>query len=395
MRYDELENYFTEQRDNIQQHRRNLHRIPELSFEEIKTSAYIEERLVKMGASFVKGIGKTGIIARFGKPGGRRVALRADIDALPIQEENDCDYRSQHAGVMHACGHDAHAAMLLGVAGYLKSIEEELDGEILAVFQPAEERSDGNGLTGARYVLQSGYLDGVNAMLGMHVMSSAVAGKFGILSGGVMSSGDMFRATIYGKGGHDAWPNQTIDPIFITNQVLSAIYAIRSRKIDPNAAGTLSVGSIEGGTTANVIPEEVKISGAIRTFDQDVRDVFVAELERALKLAEHFGGSYQLDLPFHVPVTVNSPRLAEVVQEVCADLFEPESMLDFKPGMAVEDFSWYSQQIPSLFIFLGARLGDLDVPHHNPKFDIDDSVLYRGSMLMAAAALAVLNMDEG
>jgi amidohydrolase len=393
MNLDAIRSYFQAQQDQIRTWRRTLHEIPELGFEEIETTAYIEKQLQLMEVPYSKGIGVTGIVAHLGRGEKNKIALRADMDGLPIQEENQVSYQSKHAGLMHACGHDAHVAMLLGVVGYIKSIEPQLSSEIIFVFQPAEERSDGNGLTGARYILQSGWLDGVKAMLGMHVMSNTPSGCFGIVPGGVMASGDLFMASIYGKGGHDAWVHETIDPIFISTQVLNAIYAIRSRKIDPLSTGTLSIGTIEGGSTANVIPECVKISGTIRTFDQKVRDTFVAELEKALKLSEGFGGRYELTIPFHVPVTQNSPYLAGVVRKVCVDLFGPNSLAKFQPVMGVEDFSWYSLQIPSLFIALGSQLEGELRPHHNPRFDIDDSVLYMGSALMTAASLALLD-DE-
>jgi amidohydrolase len=349
------------------------------------------ENLKNLDVQFESGIGKTGIIARLGKPSGNIVALRADMDGLPIEEENHVSYCSRHPGKMHACGHDAHIAMLLGVVKYLKSIESELDGQILCVFQPGEERSDGSGLTGARHILNSGKLAGVKAILGLHVMTAAPAGKFGIISGGAMASGDLFNATIYGKGGHDAWVHETIDPIFITTQVLNAIYAIRSRKIDPLSPGTLSIGAIEGGTTANVIPESVKFSGTIRTFDQKIRDIFVSELEKALKLSETLGGRYTLDIPFHVPVTQNSPQLAEKITLICHELFGEESLSEVKPCMGVEDFSWYSLQMPALFIMLGAQMEGENRVAHNPHFDIDDSILYRGSAILSAAALSLLN----
>lgn len=386
-----LRTYFEAQKEQIRTWRRALHEIPELGFAEVKTAAFIETQLQAMGVSYEKEIGVTGIIAHIGQGRGKKIALRADMDGLPIQEENDFSYRSRHDGNMHACGHDTHVAMLLGVTQYLKSIENELPGQILFVFQPAEERSDGKGLTGARYILQSGLLEGVGAMLGMHIMSNAPAGRFGIVSGGAMASGDLFMASIYGKGGHDAWVHETIDPIFITNQVLNAIYAIRSRRINPLSTGTLSIGTIEGGITANVIPECVKISGTIRTFDQTVRDTFVSELENALKLSEGFGGRYELEIPFHIPVTQNDPHLASLITQVCTDLFGKDSLIEVQPVMGVEDFSWYSLEIPSLFIMLGGQLDEEIRPHHNPRFEIDDSVLYRGSALMSAAALAVLN----
>ena len=348
--------------DRIRDHRRALHEIPELGFAETETSAYVRRVLDGLGVAYTPGIGGTGIVARIGSGGATaegsgggseaprrlKVAIRADMDGLPIQEVGDKPYRSKHEGKMHACGHDAHSAMLLGIAEYFKSIESSLDGEILLIFQPAEERSDGKGLTGSRHIIDSGLLEGVSAVLGTHVSTDAPAGKFGIIPGPVTASGDMFRATIHGVGGHDAFVHQTIDPIFLATQALNAIYSIRSRKIDPTAAGTLSIGTIEAGTTANVIPERALITGTIRTFDPKVREVFVAELERALKITEVLGGSYELEIPIHVPETRNDGRLAAMGRAAAEDLFGAECLFDLKPFMGVEDFSWYSSLYPSL-----------------------------------------------
>ena len=399
---------FSGMADRIRDHRRALHEIPELGFAETETSAYVRRVLDGLGVAYTSGIGGTGIVARIGSGGGAgapggssaprrlKVAIRADMDGLPLQEAGDKPYRSRHEGRMHACGHDGHTAMLLGIAEYFTSIESSLNGEILLIFQPAEERSDGKGLTGARHIINSGLLEGVSAVLGAHVTTDAPAGKFGIISGPVTASGDMFRATIRGKGGHDAFVHQTVDPIFLATQALNAIYAIRSRKIDPTAAGTLSVGTIEAGTTANVIPERALITGTIRTFDPKVREIFVAELERALKITEVLGGSFELEIPIHVPETRNDGRLAAMGRAAAESLFGADCLFDLKPFMGVEDFSWYSSLYPSLFVMLGARLEDgVARPAHNPSFDIDDGILYRGSALLALTALKVLSEGAG
>ena len=392
--------FFESIAERIRSRRRALHEIPELGFAETETSAYIRKELDALGVAYTAGIGGTGIVARIGAASGasaaraapgRKVAIRADMDALPIQEEGEKPYSSRHAGTMHACGHDAHTAMLLGAAEYFKSVERSLKGEILLIFQPAEERSDGKGLTGARHIIGSGLLDGVSAVLGAHVTTDAPAGGFGIIAGPVTASGDMFKATIRGRGGHDAFAHRTIDPIFLATQVLNNIYAIRSRKIGPMECGTISVGTIESGTTANVIPEKALITGTIRTFDKAVRDVFVAELERALKVAETLGGSCELEIPVHVPETRNDAALAAMAREAAVDLFEEGCLFPMKPIMGVEDFSWYGGLYPSLFVMLGAALGDgIERPVHNPSFDIDDGILHRGSALLALTALRVL-----
>ncbi|MHB9152367.1 MAG: M20 metallopeptidase family protein [Spirochaetales bacterium] len=404
----ELRQFFEGIAGRIRSRRRALHEIPELGFAETETSAYVRKELEALGVAYTAGIGGTGIVARIGGTGsglvggasiagrasiagGRKVAIRADMDALPIQEEGEKSYMSRHAGKMHACGHDAHTAMLLGAADYFKSVEESLNGEILLIFQPAEERSDGKGLTGARHIIGSGLLDGVSAVLGAHVTTDASAGTFGIIAGPVTASGDMFKATIHGRGGHDAFAHRTIDPIFLATQVLNNIYAIRSRKIGPMECGTLSVGTIESGTTANVIPERALITGTIRTFDKAVRDVFVVELERALKVAETLGGRYELEIPVHVPETRNDAALAAMARKAAVDLFGEGCLFPMKPIMGVEDFSWYGGLYPALFVMLGATLSDgIERPVHNPSFDIDDGILYRGSALLSLTALRVL-----
>ncbi|MBN1267696.1 MAG: amidohydrolase [Anaerolineales bacterium] len=386
--------WFEDHKEDIRSWRRDLHQIPELGFEEFKTSAFVEARLQEWGVSYQSGIGKTGILAQLGPDTGPTVALRADMDGLPICEETNTPYTSVHEGKMHACGHDAHMAMLLGVVQFLKSIEQDLPGKVLCIFQPAEERADENSLTGARYFLNSGLLDGLRAVLGLHVISEIPAGQFAIIPGGAMASGAMYRATIHGKGGHDAWVHQTIDPIFLASQVLPAIYAIRGRKISPTLPGTISVGTIEGGTTANVIPEELHLTGTIRTLDEKTYRIFVKELEAALKIVEVLGGSYTLEIPFHVPEVKNDPRFVGILRKTCTDLFGSDSLFEFEPMMGVEDFSWYSHAFPSVFMMLGGKLPGELRPHHNPRFDIDDSILYRGSCLMAQSALVILRLRD-
>jgi amidohydrolase len=395
MNAEAIRRFFEERAGRISSHRRALHAIPELGFAELETSAYVRKELDALGVAYEAGIGGTGIVAKIGCAVGRprrKIAMRADMDGLPIQEEGEKPYTSRHVGKMHACGHDAHTAMLLGAVEFFKSAEASLDGEVIFVFQPAEERSDGAGLTGARHVVQSGLLAGVSAVLGAHVSNDAPAGTFGIISGPVTASGDMFRATIHGRGGHDAFVHRTIDPIFLATQVLNAVYAIRSRKIGPTESGTLSVGTIEAGTTANVIPDSALLTGTIRTFDPKVREVFVAELERALKVAETLGGRYELDIPVSVPATMNDAALAATARKAAVELFGEESLHPMEPMMGVEDFSWYSSLYPSLFVMLGTMPGDgVERPLHSPRFDIDDSVLYRGSALLSLAALEVLS----
>lgn len=385
--------WFEDHRGDIQTWRRDLHQIPELGFEEKLTSAYVEAKLTAWGVRYESGIGKTGLMAFIGKDREPTVALRADMDGLPIQEETGLAYASRHDGRMHACGHDAHTAMLLGAVQYLKSIEEDLPGQVRCMFQPAEERGDEHGLTGARYFLESGLLEGVRAVIGQHVSIDIPAGSFAIIKGGAMASGAMFRVSLGGKGGHDAWVHQTIDPIFLASQVLPALYAIKGRKLPPTSSGTLSVGTIQAGETANVIPDELYLTGTIRALDQETFRIFERELEAALKMVETLGGRYTLEIPFYVPEVKNDPGLVDCLRATCAELFGSEHLIPMDPILGVEDFSWYSQEYPSVFMFLGAKKAGENWPVHNANFDINDDVLYRGSAMITQSALDVLRHD--
>lgn len=282
--------------------RRAIHRHPELGFREVKTAALIAVTLESLGIKVQIGVAKTGVIGYLGE-GGPVVAIRADMDALPIQELNEVAYRSQLPGVMHACGHDAHVAMALGAAILLK--ETEVEGEVRFLFQPSEEHLDEEGKSGAMRMVEERAMEGVEAILALHVDSETESGIIKISPGPMAAAVDSFKATIVGRGCHGAYPHRGVDPIFIAGQVILAIQGIVSRRIDPVKQAVISIGTIHGGTAENIIPEEVELTGTIRSFDQGVREQLHAELEKAFQVARTLGGDFRLAIEEGYPVMVN------------------------------------------------------------------------------------------
>ncbi len=367
--------------------RRYLHRNPELSYQEERTAAWIAEKLSGFGCEVTTGVGGGhGVMAviRGGKP-GPVIALRADIDALPIQDEKDCDYRSAVPGIMHACGHDAHTAALLGVAAYYMDMQGELAGERRLLFQPAEEVSPG----GAVGMIAAGVLDGAAAIYGVHLWSPIPYGKLASKAGPLMAAADEYTVGIIGKGGHGALPHETIDTVVIGSALVQALQTIVSRSVDPLAPSVVTVGSFHAGTTANVIAERCELKGTVRTFDEGVR---ARIKERLAALVEQtcamHGASGKLDYRDGYPAVVNDERETARFFEVAADAFGAESVEATPPIMAGEDFAYYLQQIPGCFMFVGAGNPDLDAvyPHHHPKFDLDERAMLLSARLLIGMA---------
>ncbi len=279
--------------DQIIAWRRDLHMHPELGFQEFRTARLVADNLRALGLEVMTGVGKTGVVATLGE-GSPVIGIRADMDALPILEANEVSYVSQNEGVMHACGHDSHTAMLLGVAKLLTEMPNRPAGEIRFFFQPCEETEDEEGRSGAYRMVEDGALDGVDRVIALHVASDLPAGKIIINDGYITAAVDNFYATITGKGCHAAHPDRGVDPIFIVAQVINALHGIRARRIDPVRPAVLSIGSIHGGTTENVIPDEVTITGTIRTLDDATREQMWREVENALGVARALGGDFSL-----------------------------------------------------------------------------------------------------
>ena len=366
--------------------RRAIHQRPELGFEEVETAALVSRTLASMGIRAETGVGKTGVVGYLGTE-GPTVALRADMDALPIDELNDVPYKSQVPGVMHACGHDAHVAMLLGAAKLLKG--EELLGQVRLLFQPSEERQDEKGKSGAVRMVEEGAMQGVDAVVGQHVHEQLETGRIRVSPGPVTAAGDIFEGVIHGEGGHGAYPHLGVDPIFISGNVLSAINGVVSRYVDPVKPGLISVCTVEGGKAFNVIPPDVRLEGTIRSLEEEVRERLHEVLHRAFEVARALGGSYTLRIEPVVPATVNDEGVVEIVREVAVGFLGPGNVLPSEPEMGGEDFAFLAREAPGTFYELGVKNGEM-APAHSPTFDIDEDALPIGAAILAQTALRLL-----
>lgn len=367
--------------------RRDFHMHPELGFREARTAAVVAEVLRNLGYRVRTGVGRTGVVAERGV-GRPVVAIRADMDALPIVEANDVPYASQNVGVMHACGHDAHTAIGLGVATLLA--EETFPGTVRFLFQPAEEVADAEGRSGAQRMAEDGAIDGVDRVLALHVDPDLAVGDI-IVAAGPQSAGvDTFYATIVGRGGHGASPETTVDPIYIAGHVILALNAIISRRRSPLRPAVISIGSIQGGETDNVIPDRVKMSGTIRYLEPEVRALLHVELERVLGLVKTLGGDYELRIEPGGPPMVGDPGVVDVVRQVADDLLGPQHLRPPRRDMGAEDFGVFSSLVPGTMFSLGCRLeGDVRYVH-SPQFDLDERCLPIGAAILAEAALRLL-----
>jgi len=372
--------------------RRSIHSNPELGFQETETAKLITNVLTQLGLKVQTNVGRTGVTATFGN-GEPCIALRADMDALPLTDVKQVSYASQNPGVSHACGHDAHVAMLLGTATILKSFEKFFKGgTVKYIFQPFEEGQDEEGVGGADAMMKDGVLEGVDVIISQHVHSELKAGTFQIKPGFFSAAVDTFYAKIHGRGAHGAYPHNSVDPIFITAQVINSIQGIISRQVDPLEPAVISIGEISGGTAPNIIPEVISLSGTIRSLNPMVRKQLHKDLESAFQISKAFNGNYELKIIQGYPSIDNDPDLVNLLQEVAKDIFPPEDILVGGLGMGAEDFAVFSESIPGAMYYLGTALIPLRV-HHSPDFDIDDSVLYLGSAVLAETVLRYLNVQ--
>lgn len=370
-----IENLVNGVKDEVVNWRRYLHRNPEISFHEEKTSDFVYETLISFGNLEVSRPTKTSVMARLiGAQPGKVLAIRADMDALPIQEENTFDFVSQTPGVMHACGHDGHTAVLLGTAKILSSLKAQIKGEVRFLFQHAEETLPG----GAEEMVQAGVMDGVDWVIGQHLWSPIGTGKIGIGYGPVMASMDTFYLTIQGKGGHAAMPHQTIDSIVIATHVVSNLQTIVSRNIDPIDPVVLSVTKFIGGTTHNVIPDTVEIVGTTRTLNAEVRESLPQRMEEIIAgITKAHHATYTFKYEYGYRPVDNDQSVTGVIEEIASKVVGEQNVIPFRPTMGGEDFSAYQQKAPGTFFFVGAGNVDKGIiyPHHHPKFTIDEDAL--------------------
>jgi amidohydrolase len=385
----EAQGYF----EYTQSMRRDFHAHPELGFQEVRTSGIVARELNSLGLEVHAGVGGTGVVALLeGSKPGPVLLIRADMDALPILEETGAPYASQNPGVMHACGHDGHTAVLLTVAKMLNARRAELGGTIKFMFQPAEE-----GMGGAEKMITDGVLENpkVDIALALHVWNEKPVGWIGVSNGPAMAGAEIFKIKVLGKGGHGAVPHLAVDPLLAASHIVTALQGIVSRNVAPLQTAVVSVCTIHGGETFNVIPPMVEMTGTIRTFEPSIRELVLERFDKTVRsVAEGMGCRVEIDMQLLTPSTINHLEFSARVQAVASRLF-PNSDVDPSnyTTMGSEDFAYILEKIPGCFFFIGSANPSkgLDAGHHHPKFDIDEAALSRGAALMTAAAMDILN----
>jgi len=373
---DYLKEKISEMKDWLVEVRRTIHMHPELSFEEIETSKLVFEWLQKFGVEVKRGMAKTGVVGLLkGKRPGRTIAIRADMDALPMEETNQVPYASQIKGKMHACGHDAHVTILLGVARFFSSIPDQVKGNIKWIFQPAEE---GGG--GGRIMVEEGVLENpkVDAIFGAHVFPQIEIGKVGICEGKALASADRFTIKIMGRSGHAASPHLARDPILATGHLITQIHSIVSREVNPLESAVITIGKVSGGTAFNIIPDAVELLGTVRSFTPETREKTKERIEQmAQGVARSFGVEYQFNFEYGYPVLINDPGMIRLVASACAKGVGEGNVVAVPPSMGAEDFAYYLEKVPGAFFRLGIRNESKGIvhPYHSSLFDIDEDVL--------------------
>ncbi len=370
--------------------RQDIHMHPELGFEEKRTSALIAETMKDLGYRVRTGVGKTGVVAELGE-GKPIVAIRADMDALPIQEANQVPYKSKNQGIMHACGHDVHVAIAMGTAKLLAA--ETFTGTVRFLFQPAEETDDGE-LSGAPRMIEDGAIKDVDSVIALHVDAATKTGEIEIATEFASAGVDTFYAKIIGQGGHGSAPHEVVDPIFISGYVILAIHGIVSRKLRPYDPAVISIGTIQGGQTDNVIPEEVNLMGTIRFLDPEVQEKIHAEIKNALGIACSMGGDYELKIQVGYPPMHNHPETVELIKTVARELLGEDKIIPPEPSMGAEDFGYFLEKAPGAMFDLGCRIEGDTRRHHDPKFDVDENCMPIGAAILSQTALRILGQAE-
>lgn len=374
--------------------RRHFHQHPELSFEEVETPKKIAELLRSWDIEVKTGVGSRGVVGVIhgGKP-GKTVALRADFDALPIQDEKSVAYKSKIPGVMHACGHDGHTATLLGVAKVLSQGREHLQGNVVLIHQHAEESSPG----GAIGMIEDGCLDGVDTIFGTHLASTMPFGLVGTRKGAVTAGEDSFEVTIHGRGGHGAAPHETVDAIIIATQVINQLQLLVSRQVNPLQSAVLSVGTFHAGHASNVIADQATFSGTIRTLHPEVRELMEREMKAIVNgISATFHATAEINFIHGYPSIVNHDKETELFMKAARNDMGLENVLEVPPMMAGEDFAYYLQHVPGMFFFTGAEMDHKEdvYPHHHPRFDFNERAMLVAGKLMLSVVYQYLNGQE-
>jgi amidohydrolase len=365
--------------------RRTLHRYPELSHQEYRTSRYIVDKLKELHIPFRYPVAGTGILARLG-PAGSGVALRADMDALPIQEKTGLPFASENPGIMHACGHDGHVAMLLGAAALLSRME--LPGPVTLIFQPAEE-----GEGGARTMIEEGALEGVQAVFAGHIDRHYRVGEIAIDAGLISAYTDEFLIEIKGQGGHAAKPHETVDCLVVASLLVMSIQTLVSREVNPAYPTVVTVGRLQGGTAANVIADSAILEGTIRSTHSETRQKIMVGLNRMVKaMADLYNARTSINLVEGYPPVINHPVAARIAREAASLIITPSGVVHQPhPSLGGEDFSYFLKQVPGCLVRFGARREDLNQPAHSPRFDFDEGVLPIGAAFLARTAIRALD----
>ncbi|WP_017652103.1 M20 metallopeptidase family protein [Fortiea contorta] len=375
--------------------RRRLHQQPELGFQEKLTAEFISQKLQAWGIEHQTGVAQTGIVAviKGAKVSSEKVlAIRADMDALPIQELNEVEYRSQRDGVMHACGHDGHTAIALGTAYYLQQHRHDFGGTVKIIFQPAEE-----GPGGAKPMIEAGVLKNpdVDAIIGLHLWNNLPLGTAGVRSGALMAAVESFNCQILGKGGHGAMPHQTIDAVVVAAQIVNALQSIVARNVNPIDSAVVTVGELHAGTKRNVIADSARMSGTVRYFNPNFKGFFHQRIEQVIAgICQSYGAKYDLEYWALYPPVINDGAVAELVRSVAQEVIEtPMGVVPECQTMAAEDMSYFLEAVPGCYFFLGAAnpSKNLDYPHHHPRFDFDETALPMGVEIFVRCVEKFLN----
>ncbi|HEV2527108.1 MAG TPA: amidohydrolase [Thermomicrobiales bacterium] len=375
--------------------RRHLHEHPELGMQEVETSRFVAERLAQLGVEDIRtGIANTGVTGLIrgtnpdGPGAGKVVLLRADMDALPMEEENDVEYRSQNPGVMHACGHDAHTAMLMGTARILMGMRDQFAGAVKLLFQPCEERPPG----GAKFMIEQGVMENptVTGAFAIHMANSLPVGVVGTRAGAQQAAADLFTITVQGKGGHGAAPHTTVDPVVVASQIVVALQTLVSRETDPLASVVVTVGTFNAGSAPNIIPDTASLRGTVRTLDQEIRERTADRMKTLVEgVAKSLGATATLDYEWGYPALVNDAGMAQLVLETAHEVVGPERTMVIPPSMPGEDMSYFLQQVPGCMFVVGSMNEDKGFVwgHHHPKFDIDEDSMATGVEMMTSVVL--------